>query len=47
MLRCASANLCLMSHEGEEEQEVSSIEPADHLDLPYDELLEAFHEFDA
>ena len=39
------ANLCLMAHEGEEEQEISSIEPTDYLDLSYDELLEAFHEF--
>ena len=32
-----------MALEGEEEQEVNSIEPFDYLDLSYDELLEAFH----
>ena len=32
-----------MALEGEEEQEVNSIEPSDYFYLPYDELLEGFH----
>ena len=36
--------LCLIALEEEEEQEVNLIKPSDYSNLPYDELLEAFHE---